>query len=313
MKTARWIWQLVAVIGMPVMLSLTGCTSGHQQQQGTKQGIIRVIDGDGYPVVLSQPAQRIVTLSPHATELVYAIGAGEQIVATTRYSDYPAQAGNLPVVGDVHRLDIEKIISYRPDLIVLWSGGSVSRQVGELTKVGIPVYRTHPGKLADIPADMEKLGQLTGHPAGGTESARKWRNSLEELRRQYGNRQHIRVFYQVYDRPLYTVGGTQVIDEAITVCGGQNIFSDIQAVAPAPGVEAVLAGNPDVVISTGGMSGEKGLGLWRRFPMLSATRTKSLYFLDSDLISRPGPRMVQGVRLLCEFIDDARRKVSFRS
>ncbi len=298
------------LIGMAAICLLSGCTSGHQQTGKTKQGAIQVIDGDGYTVTLNRPAERIITLSPHTTELVYAIGAGSQIVATTRYSDYPKEAGNLPTVGDVQQLDIEKIISHHPDLIVLWPSGSASRQVDELMKAGIPIYRTHPRKLADIPVDMEKLGQLTGHPGEGSESARQWRDSLGKLRHQYSASQKIRVFYQVYDRPLYTIGGTQIIDEAVTVCGGQNIFHDIQALAPILSVETVLARNPDAIISTGGMSGENGLALWRRFPMLNATRTQSLYFLESDLISRPGPRMVQGIKLLCEKVEDARRKQS---
>ena len=302
--------RFAVLTGMAAICLLAGCTSDYRQTGTPKQGAIQVIDGDGYTVTLNQPAERIIPLSPHTTELVYAIGAGSQIVATTRYSDYPKAAGNLPTVGDVQQLDIEKIISHHPDLIVLWPSGSASRQVDELMKTGIPIYRTHPRKLADIPVDMEKLGQLTGHPEDGSESARQWRDSLEKLRLQYSASQKIKVFYQVYDRPLYTIGGTQIIDEAMTVCGGQNIFHDIQALAPILSVETVLARNPDAIISTGGRSSENGLGLWRRFPMLNATRTQSLYFLESDLISRPGPRMVQGIKLLCEKVEDARRKQS---
>lgn len=310
---ARWkpSLQITAML-MAAMLLLTACRFNHQAAEPEKQGTIQVMDGDGYLVTLKQPAQRIITLSPHTTELVYAVGAGRQIIATTRFSDYPAEALDLPTVGDVQQLDIEKIISHHPDLIVLWPSGSASRQVDELMKTGIPIYRTHPRKLADIPVDMEKLGQLTGHPVDGSESAQQWRDSLEKLRQQYSASQKIKVFYQVYDRPLYTIGGTQIIDEAIALCGGENIFNEIHALAPILSVETVLARNPDAVISTGGMSGENGLALWKRFPMLNAAKTGSLYFLDSDLISRPGPRMVQGIQLLCKDIDDARRKQSFK-
>ena len=302
----------MAVMFMTAMLSLTACQSDRQAPEPARQGTIQVMDGDGYPVVLKQPAQRIITLSPHTTELVYAIGAGNQIIATTRFSDYPVEAQNLPTVGDVQQLDVEKIISHHPDLIVLWPSGSASRQVDELVKTGIPIYRTHPRKLADIPMDMEKLGQLTGHKKEGEENARQWRNQLEQIRHQYSANKKIKVFYQVYDQPLYTIGGTQIIDEAIIVCGGENIFNDIRALAPILSVETVLARNPDAIISTGGMGGENGLGLWKRFPMLNATKTDSLYFLESDLISRPGPRMVQGIQLLCKNIEDARRKQSFK-
>ncbi len=307
-----WSGLRMAVMFMTAMLSLTACQSDRQAPEPARQGTIQVMDGDGYPVVLKQPAQRIITLSPHTTELVYAIGAGNQIIATTRFSDYPVEARNLPTVGDVQQLDIEKIISHHPDLIVLWPSGSASRQVNELVKTGIPVYRTHPRKLADIPADMEKLGRLSGHQKEGDESADKWRDQLENLRQQYGASQKIKVFYQVYDRPLYTIGGTQIIDEAIALCGGENIFNDIHVLAPILSVETVLARNPDAIISTGGMSGGNGLALWKHFPELNAVKTDSLYFLDSDLISRPGPRMVQGIQLLCKNIEDARRKQSFK-
>ncbi|MGN0918069.1 MAG: cobalamin-binding protein [Oxalobacter sp.] len=310
MTVVRWIRRFTVLNGLFVILSLTACTSDHQQTGSPKQEAIQVVDGDGYTVTINRPAQRIMTLSPHTTELVFAIGAGGQVIATTRFSDYPAEARHLPTVGDVHQLDIEKIISHRPDLIVLWPSGSASRQVDELIRTGIPIYRTHPKKLADIPMDMQKLGVLTGHPEEGEKRAEAWRNQLDALRHQYQADRKMRVFYQIYDRPLYTIGGTQIIDEAISVCGGQNIFNDIHALAPILGVETVLARNPDVIVSTGGMSGEYGLGLWKHFPKLNATRTHSLYAMDSDLISRPGPRMVQGIQFLCEKIDDARKKLS---
>ena len=305
-------WQGFGTIAAAIVVAatLTACHSERRPAPQPEQGSIQVSDGDGYPVVLTRPAQKIITLSPHTTELVYAIGAGNQIAATTSYSDYPEEAKTLPTVGDVHQLDVEAIIARKPDLIVLWPSGSASRQIDELVNSGIPVYRTHPKKLSDIPDDMEKLGILTGHADEGRAKAAQWRSDLENLTNRYSNGQKIRVFYQVFDRPLYTIGGNQFIGEAINRCGGENIFQDIKALAPIVSVEDVLARKPDAIISTGGMSGENGLGLWKRFPIMSAVKANALYYLDSDIISRPGPRLVDGMKTLCEDLADARAKHS---
>ncbi len=309
-RQGQWLGFRTVAVAIAAAVLLSACHSDRQPSSVPPQGSIQVIDGDGYPVVLARPAQKIITLSPHTTELVYAIGAGSQIAATTSYSDYPEEAKTLPTVGDVHQLDVEAIIARKPDLIVLWPSGSASRQIDELVHSGIPVYRTHPKKLSDIPDDMEKLGILMGHAEEGRVKAVQWRSDLQSLTDRYSQSQKIRVFYQVFDRPLYTIGGSQFIGEAINRCGGENVFQDIKALAPVVSVEDVLARKPDAVISTGGMSGGNGLGLWKRFPMMPAVKANTLYYLDSDIISRPGPRLVDGMKHLCEDLEDTRSKHS---
>lgn len=299
----RWSMAITACL---FSLSISACSPNGPENAARAPVAIQVVDDDGLIVNLDKPAQRIITLSPHATELVYDIGAGKQVIATTRFSDYPKEALDLPTVGDVHQLDIEKIISLNPDLIVLWPSGSSAKQMAVLAATGIPIYRTNPRKLADIPASLRKLGQLTGHAGEAGEFTEQWNNQYDILRQRYHNRKSVTVFYQVFDQPIYTIGGKQVISEVIDFCGGRNIFSDIKVPSSVVDVETVLGRNPDVIISTGGGSGESGLGLWKQFPSLKAVQNHNLYVIKSDLISRPGPRIIQGIKYLCENMDKAR-------
>lgn len=302
-------WSMAVTVAI-LPLILSACSPDTSKNAVTQPTAIQVIDDDGYTVRLDKPAQRIVTLSPHSTELVYDIGAGKQVIATTRFSDYPKETANLPTVGDVHQLDIEKIISLKPDLIVLWPSGSTAKQMAVLASTGIPIYRSNPQKLEQIPASLMKLGQLTGHADEAQKAAEQWQNQYNAIRQQYQNRKQITVFYQVFDHPIYTIGGKQVINEAIAVCGGKNIFSDLRMPSPVVDVETVLERNPDTIISTGGTSGDNGLGLWKSYPSLNAVKNSNLYTINPDLISRPGPRIVKGIQHLCESIENTRQKTA---
>ncbi len=302
----QWSIQVIACAGFAF---LSACSSDNQKSASVShQTAIQVVDDDGYTVQLAKPAKRIMTLAPHATELVYEIGAGQQVIATTRFSNYPKEALNLPTVGDVHQLDIEKIISLKPDLIVLWPSGSTAKQMALLAETGIPIYRSNPQKLQDIPESMMKLGQLAGHDNEGKKAAEQWQNQYNAIRRKYSGKTPLSVFYQVFDQPIYTIGGKQVINEAIDVCGGRNIFNDIQMPSPTVALETVIGRNPDVIISSGGTSGGQGLGLWQGIPSMKAVKAHNLYSIPPDLISRPGPRLMQGIQYLCESIEKARQK-----
>lgn len=269
---------------------------------------IEVRDDAGNTVTLSAPAQRIVTLAPHATELVFAAGAGARIVGTVDYSDYPAAAKAIPRVGSNSQIDIERIISLKPDLLVVWLHGGALRQLEKLHSLGIPLFYSEPRHLQDIPDAIVRLGKLAGTGAQAQTAAASFQTRLEALAAQYGKRPPVRVFYQIWPHPLYTLNGKQIVSDAIRLCGGVNIFADLAATAPVVSVEAVLLENPEAVVTGGLKRGDQdGFALWRPFPDLLAVKRGNLFALDGDLLSRPGPRMIDGAAALCQSLEIARQ------
>lgn len=276
---------------------------------GAAGAAISVKDGSGATVTLAQPAQRVVTLAPHATELVFAAGAGGRIVGASDYSDYPPAANAIPRIGSSSQVDAERLLALRPDLLVVWQGGNGERQLAPLRRLGVPIYRSEPKTLGDIPDDVERLGRLTGAEASAAPAAAALRARLAALAARYRGKAPVTVFYQVWDQPLYTLNGRQIVSDAIRLCGGVNVFADLAALAPPVSVEAVLQKNPEVVVR-GGQAGEDapGLAIWKRAPALLATQRGNLYTVPSDLMTRAGPRMVDGAEALCGLLEQARRK-----
>jgi iron complex transport system substrate-binding protein len=266
-----------------------------------------VRDDTGATVKLAAPAQRIVSLAPHATELLFALGAGSRIVGTLDTSDTPAAAKAIPRVGDSRALDLERIVALRPDLIVTWPW-TAPAQVEALRARGIAAFTTMPATIDGIAADLERLGTLTGTQAAGWREAEVFRARLDKLRERNAGAQRVRVFYEIWDSPLYTIGGRHLITEAIGLCGGENVFAALTLPAPAVDVEAVLAAKPDAIIA-GADRGLRPAWLdnWRRWKELPAVANERLYVVDADLLHRPGPRFLEGVESLCAAIEKARR------
>ncbi|HEY4317748.1 MAG TPA: cobalamin-binding protein [Herbaspirillum sp.] len=270
--------------------------------------VIEVRDDAGNTVTLPAPARRIVTLSPHAAELVFAAGAGARIVGTVDYSDYPAAAKAIARVGSNSMIDIERLVALKPDLLVVWLHGGAQRQLEKLRGLGIPLFYSEPRRLQDIPDAIERLGRLAGTDAPAQDAAAALRAQLAALDAQYRGRPPVRLFYQVWPHPLYTLNGKHIIGDAIRLCGGVNIFGALPALAPVVSVESVLLENPEVVI-TGDLNrpDADNLGLWRAYPAMLAVRRGNLFALDGDLLSRPGPRMIEGAAALCKSLDIARQ------
>jgi len=269
---------------------------------------ITVRDDDGNPVTVQQPARRILALAPHVTELLFAAGGGERIVGTVSYSDYPEAAKRIPKVGDNRQIDIERVLAMKPDLIVVWLHGSSERQIEMLRQLGIPMFHSEPKKLDDIPASLLRLGQLMGTEAVARPAAAELRRQLAELGAKYAGRPPVRLFYQVWDKPLYTLNGAHIVSDAIRLCGGENIYAGQKATAPVVGVEAVLLEDPEAIVGSSEKSStEGGVNMWRRYPALKAVRDDNLFTLDGNLLNRAGPRMVAGAAALCEKLELARR------
>ena len=272
------------------------------------QAAITVLDDDGKPVTLPKPAQRIVAMAPHVTELLFAAGGGAKIVGAVSYSDYPEAAKRIPNIGSNRQIDMERVIAMKPDLIVVWMHGSSERQVDELRALGIPMFYSEPRKLDDIAASLQKMGKLMGTEAVAEPAAAALRKELGALRAKYASRPPVRMFYQVWDKPLYTLNGAHIVSDAIRACNGVNIFAPLKVTAPIVSVEAVLQEDPEAIFSTGeGSQNDGGVNLWKPFTNMTAVKRNNLFRIDGNLLNRAGPRMVTGTAALCEKLELARQ------
>lgn len=269
---------------------------------------VTVRDDDGNAVTLAQPATRIVAMAPHVTELLFAAGGGAKIVGAVSYSDFPEAAKRIPQIGSNRQIDMERVLALKPDLIVVWMHGSSERQVEELRALGIPMFHSEPRSLDDIPASVQKLGKLMGTETVAEPAAASLRKELSSLRTRYANRPPVRMFYQVWDKPLYTLNGAHIVSDAMRVCGGVNIFAALKVTAPVVNVEAVLQEDPEAIFSTGERSvDDGGVNIWKPYTNMTAVKRGNLFRLDGNLLNRAGPRMVAGTAALCASIELARQ------
>jgi len=270
---------------------------------------ISVRDDLGQTVTLAQPARRIVSLAPHVTEMLFAAGAGEYLVGTVAYSDYPEAAKRIPRVGGYTSLDLEAVVALRPDLIVAWKSGNAAHQLEKLRDLGFTVYVTEPRHIEDVPTNIERLGRLAGTDAAASSAATAFRARHDALRRRYGARPPVNVFYQIWDRPLMTVNGEHLISDVLRLCGGQNVFASLSVLAPKVDIEAVLATDPEIIVASGmGEARPEWLDDWRRWQRLKAVRNDNLFFVPPELLQRHTPRILDGAERLCAAFDQARAR-----
>jgi len=277
---------------------------------GSQVFAVEVADDRGQTVSLDAPAGRVVTLAPHLTEILFHIGSGGLLVGVMDHSDFPAGAQHLPRVGNHSRLDIEAILALKPDLIVGWESGNSPEEIALLETLGLPVFVSEPRSLADIATLMSRLGRLVGKPEFAGQRADDFARGVEELAISYANRSRLRVFYQVWDEPLYTLNREHIISELITDCGGVNIFADTATLSPAVSLESVIARDPEVIV--GGSSANTIPGWverWQDWPSVTAVRLGQVHVINADHIGRMGPRLLEGMRALCHAIDQARSAV----
>ncbi len=270
---------------------------------------ISVTDDSGRKLTLARPAQRIISLTPHMTELLFAAGAGERVVGTVEYSNYPAAAERIQRIGDSAQLDLERIVALKPDLIVVWKNGNAQRQLDKLLRLGVPVFYNEPRRLADIARAIEQLGRLAGTESIATPAASAFIRRAAELERRYAGRTPVTVFFQIWDKPLLTVNADHLISDVIRLCGGQNVFAGVTHLTPEISTEAVLALNPEAIVGVTGEAGQaEALEQWKKWPRVTAVARRNLFFIDSDLISRNAPRVLDGAGQLCAHLEAARAR-----
>ncbi len=270
-------------------------------------------DDAGNTVTLPAPAQRVISLAPHATELVYAAGGGAKLVGTVTYSDYPAAAQAVPRVGDNKALDLERIAALKPDLIVVWRHGNAERQTDALRALHIPLFLSEPKHLDDVATSLRQLGTLLGTAPVADAAAASFSRDIAALRARYAARAPVTMFFQVWDRPLTTLNGAHLFNEVITLCGGRNVFAALKPLAPSVTDEAVLAANPEAIVTTSAGATRSdaplpNLARWRAWPALTAVARNNLFAIDGDLLTRPSPRIAQGAAALCEDLEAARAR-----
>jgi iron complex transport system substrate-binding protein len=263
--------------------------------------------GGGQSAVETAPHPRIVTLAPSLAELVFAAGAGDTLVGVSAYSDYPPAVESLPLVGDAFTIDQERLALLNPDLLLAWESGTPAHVVDELRQAGYAVEVVRTRSLADIAAAVARIGELAGEPAPARDVAAEFSAGLQALGDAYGRADPIRVFYQVSDRPLFTVGRDHYVSELIALCGGRNVFADLDELAPAIDVEAVIDRNPEVMLAAGGEGGN-GFAEWDRWPAIAANRYDNRFLLPADEISRPTTRVLAAGAAMCEALQTARAR-----
>ena len=264
-------------------------------------------DDTGYEVRLKAPAKRIVTLAPHAAESLFAAGAGSKLVGTVDYSDYPPEAKKVPRVGGYSRIDLEAVAALKPDLVLAWQSGNNTTQVDKLRGLGLTVYVSQPNKMENVADQLVRMGQLAGTETAANAAADQFRKRLEGLRKANAGKPKVRVFYQFWKSPLMTVGGPQIISDAITLCGGENVFGHLPQMAPTVSDEAVLAADPEAIVATGmGDAKPEWLHDWDKWTRLSAVKRDNLFHINPDIMQRHTPRILDGAEKLCAHLDVAR-------
>lgn len=270
---------------------------------------IKITDSSGHTLVLTQPAKRVISLAPNLTELMYAIDAGDRLVAVSDYSDYPQAAKKLPRIGSATSTDAERIIAYKPDLILTWKTGTPPATQEYLRRLKLPVFELEFRNMDEIPRGMEILGALTGQGVHANSVARDFRMQVDALRKTYEKRKSVSVFYQVWDQPLMTVNGDHYISDVIQLCGGHNIFADLHSLVAAVEIESVIGRSPEaIVLASSTNRRQQWREQWSRWKIIPAVKNKRIFSISPDLLSRPGPRVLQGAGLLCRDLQTVRSR-----
>ena len=248
----------------------------------------------------------MVTLSPHLTELVFAAGAGDQLIATVEYSEYPEAAADIPRIGDAFRLDIERIVTLHPDLVIAWDSGNPRAAIDQLRSLGIPVWSVEirePGEIAGI---LKAIGTATGQPETANAEGHKIREQLTGLARQYAGVDVLDYFYQVGEKPLFTINGDHLISKGLSLCGGRNIFDTEPGLAFQVSYESVIVANPDALFAPYLESMPDPLAAWRDWPAMRAVQHEAIFLLPADPISRATPRFLDSLELACKLLHSLR-------
>jgi vitamin B12 transport system substrate-binding protein len=245
---------------------------------------------------------RVVSLAPSLTEIMLDLGADDLLVGVLDGGERPAALAGLPSVGRYGQLQAESLLSLKPDLVLLWpdSVGAAGRE--QLKKLAIAQLVVEPRDLSQLAQSFIEIGERVGRAEQGRELAGRFESGLAELRQRYRREVPLKVFYQVWDQPLYTLGGGQIVSDALKVCGAENVFADLGLPAPQVGIEAVLQRNPEVIL----VSEPAQAGAWKAWSQLAAVRKGQVWPVPDRGLERPSFQMLGATEKLCRLLEAAR-------
>jgi len=257
-------------------------------------------------ISFAAPVQRVISLSPHTTELAYAAGLGKQLIAASDYSDYPEAAKSLERVANYRGIKLERIVALKPDLILAWKGGNPPREMEKLAQLGFTIYYSNPLELEDIPQSIEALGQYSANPQQAKQVADEFRQTLNTLKTEYKNQRPVRYFYQLSNTPIITVADKSWPSQVFTLCGGLNIFADSPAAYPQVSEEQVVVRQPEVIFGTPHAGTETNV--WQKWQgKLPAIDNQHVFALQADWLNRPTPRTIKAVEQVCDRLNQVRK------
>jgi len=264
-------------------------------------------DDRGVAPRLSAAAARIVTLAPHLAEIVFSAGAGDRLVGVARYSDFPPAVQHVPRIGDAARVDVERILALKPDLVLAWRSGNQASDIARLERMGQRVFVTEPRRLDDIDRLLRAVGALAGSEEAAGRTALALQADIAALRARHAGLAPVRVFYEIWHRPLLTVNGEHMISDVIALCGGINVFAAVPLLTPAVSLEAVLAARPEVILGGSSSATPRQFeAQWRNHEVATLGRVPAFHIAPDD-IQRATPRIVNGARAICRILDEVRR------
>lgn len=261
-----------------------------------------------FPAFLTaaQPVETIISLSPHTTEMAYAAGLGDKLIAASDYSDYPQAAKSLERVANYRGIKMERIVALQPDLILAWKGGNPTREMTRLEQLGFKVFYSNPKSLEEIASTLEQLGQFADSPKQAQHSAQDFRQRLDKLRLAHQGKHPVSFFYQLSSSPMITVAGDNWPSQVFAVCGGTNIFANSAAAYPQISTEQVIIRQPEVIFGTSHAAGDHSIWeQWRQ--QLPAVEKQHLFTLTSDWLNRPTPRTIMAAEEICQYLDRVRQ------
>ncbi|MGB1403877.1 MAG: cobalamin-binding protein [Porticoccaceae bacterium] len=268
---------------------------------------IRLVDDNGDELVLAQPAQRIISLAPNITEVLFHIGAGEQIVGADEYSNYPEAAKQIQRVNNHAAANYELILSLKPDLVIAWQSGNGDKIIDPLRKLGFPVFVVETREIDQIPALFHRFGQLSGHETIAQQRIDNFTQRLHSLRNAQADKTVVRTFYQIWHEPLITLNGQHMVSDIIRLCGGVNVFADAVPLVPYINIESIVAADPEVIIAGGSEQDQPDwLGRWQQWAGISAVQNQHIYLIPADLMQRHSIRILDGAEMMCDYLDRAR-------
>jgi len=296
--------QPLSLLG--ALLLLGSCAAAAAAAEHAALAPLRTVSDDlGRSVEVARAPLRIVSLTPGATEMLFAAGAGAQLIATVQYSSQPPAARAVPRIGDVAAIDMERLVALRPDVVIAWPAGGNPAQRAKIAALGIPLYQQQLSRLADLPGSLRRLGVLAATATVAEGAAAALETRLATLERAYGARAGPRpsVLLQVWNRPIYTIGGHHLISDALSLCGARNVFADLPEAGPLVDTEAVIARNPDIILAAAPPGeGAAWVADWQRFPGLAAVRNHRVVAFENQGLSRLGPSVLDATEDLCRTI-----------